>query len=229
MVRATLDDLKTMTRRVANPQPIERAGGWYWKGGRALQAAGYGARYVHSNWTAVEEAMLKVCPYGQVGDRLWVRETWRCFGGREYEYQKSASSIRYRADEEQEGPDYGLSAEWRPSIFMPRWVSRLTLEIVSVRVERVQDITEDNAKAEGVENCSEIEPQVNRIYQRNFAVLWNLINAKRGFGWDMNPFVWVIEFKRIKPVSVPHYPLGIRTGNVFRDAMAENRGIHINQ
>ena len=81
---------------------------------------------------------------------------------------------------------------WTPSIFMPRFASRLTLEIVNVRVERLQEISVVDCGAEGMEFANEVP--IKERYKR----LWNDINAKRGFGWDKNPWVWVIEFERIK-------------------------------
>ena len=98
-------------------------------------------------------------------------------------------------------------AGWRPSIFMPRWASRITLEIVSVRAERVQDISENDAEAEGIELWQEVffreynKPDNNPGWTRDprlsFQTLWDSINAKRGYGWDVNPWVWVIEFKKL--------------------------------
>ena len=95
-----------------------------------------------------------------------------------------AESLQYRADEEMKGP-------WRPSIFMPRWASRILLEITGVRVERVQDIALNDAKAEGVDMYSAQFPV-------EFKGLWDSLNAKRGYGWDVNPWVWVVEFKRVE-------------------------------
>jgi hypothetical protein len=101
-----------------------------------------------------------------------------------------------------------IPTRWRPSIHMPRWASRLTLEIINVRVERVQDISEEDAIAEGVQKEFEIDLSQFRnlntnfgdisTYKLGFKHLWNSINLERGFGWDSNPWVWVIEFKRIE-------------------------------
>ncbi len=119
-------------------------------------------------------------PYGQPGDRLWVRETWGpCAGG-----------VVYR-DDFPACPDGG---KWKPSIFMPRWASRITLEIVSVRVERVQGITVDDAEKEG---CGfGVNDETGGPVAR-FKNLWDSINSSRGFGWYANPWVWVIEFQRL--------------------------------
>ena len=122
-------------------------------------------------------------PYGEFRDRLWVKETWRVCGGKEYEYQKHQPSVVYRADV----GEFDIE-EWRPSIFMPRWASRITLEITQVRVERLQDITEEDAYNEGVSTLWE-----NNVYA--FRNLWNSINGPGS--WDLNPWVWVIQFKRV--------------------------------
>jgi hypothetical protein len=84
---------------------------------------------------------------------------------------------------------------WRHPNHMPRWASRITLEVIDVRVERVQEISEEDAKAEG---CLLIPcaPKYIDTYRETFADLWNSINEKRGFGWDVNPWVWVVEFKK---------------------------------
>jgi hypothetical protein len=186
MVRAILDGRKTQTRRVINPQPYydtNPAGHniLIWKCGGSARTS---------------QEISGYCPYGQPGDRLWVRETW--------EYFEDANSVEhtiYKAD----NPDY--SGKWRPSIFMPRWASRITLEIVNVRVERVQDISEGDARAEGFpitwdgKPYDPPSPEIDRWQGyggASFCLKWNSINAKRGYGWDVNPWVWVVEFKRIE-------------------------------
>jgi hypothetical protein len=141
------------------------------------------------------------CPYGQPGDRLWVRETFRS-------KQQCGETIdwTYRAD----CPaltEYLFP--WKPPIFMPRQASRITLEIVSVRVERLQDISEDDAKAEGADfgfwhpeqgvfaEPTDEEDEQNSCFRDGYAFLWESIN---GVGsWDLNPWVWVVEFKEVKP------------------------------
>jgi hypothetical protein len=101
-----------------------------------------------------------------------------------------------------------MSKKWRPSIFMPRWASRITLEVTGVKVERVQDISEDDAKAEGAIRMLNqfdgvywthgADKNAYRDVRLSFFTLWDSINAKRGFGWDVNPWVWVISFRVIK-------------------------------
>jgi len=183
------------------------------------------------------------CPYGAPGDRLWVRETIRA----KYDTESYATADTGRTID---GVYYGMASatsrdwvyaadgewindqpqEWVPpehetipSIHMPRWASRLTLEVVSVRVERVQEISEEDAIAEGIQPCgagwenylwhgggapASLQDAWDWQYSNyvegehggakgSFSSLWQLINAKRGFGWDANPFVWVVEFKRV--------------------------------
>lgn len=125
----------------------------------------------------------KACPYGQPDDRLWVRETWLqtnpfTEGG--------LHTYGYRATDAIEFPD----AVWKPSIHMPRVASRITLEINAVRLERLHDISEFDAQAEGV-HTDPASPAYDA-----YADLWVQINGPGS--WDLNPWVWVIEFKRIK-------------------------------
>lgn len=129
------------------------------------------------------------CPHGQLGDRLWVRETWRMDAvGAASEYRATTSALM----------EY--IAPWRSPIHMPRRASRITLEIVRVRVERVQDITEEDAKAEGVkigEDRSHSFAEHGLPYRPHrdaFPDLWQSIYGN----WDFNPWVWVVEFRRTK-------------------------------
>lgn len=160
------------------------------------------------------------CPYGEPGDRLWVRETWRAA-----ELDSGLDGVRYAADNHfrpientpeaadawgnahfnKHGKPYKPLA-WRPSIFMPRWASRITLEVVSIRVERLQDISEQDAQAEGAQHITPSailsvpmpwERRYEPGYRLGFEKLWNSINEGRGFGWDVNPWVWVVEFKQV--------------------------------
>lgn len=196
MVRAILDGRKTQTRRVIQAQPI------------ALPPLGP-VDVMDIMWSKhggnprvnlmIPEIRDAVCPYGKSGDRLWVRETWRLDNDQDkYIYRANVVSYGYK---------------WRPSIFMRRSVSRITLEITDVRVERVQDISEEDAKAEGIAPAKSCPVGDRRPWSGDlgrtwwsdpriaFLTLWDSINAKRGFGWDVNPFVWVIAFKRIEEAS----------------------------
>jgi len=118
-------------------------------------------------------------PYGSVGDLLWVREAWRPIDD-DIPVGKltNGSTIYYRADYVSEAGE-----KWRPSIHMPRWASRITLEVVNIRVEWLQQISRYDSYLEG---CSSVT---------QFIELWDSINSKRGYGWNANPMVWVIVFK----------------------------------
>ncbi len=132
------------------------------------------------------------CPYGQPGDRLWVRETHAL------NVPGCDDGVSYRADHNDprgDGPAHPM--EWRPSIHMKREHSRINLEVTGVRVERVQDITEADARAEGV--TADDEPRGGAYWVTKFARLWDSINAKRGYSWESNPWVWVVEFKTEAP------------------------------
>jgi hypothetical protein len=131
------------------------------------------------------------CPYGAPGDRLWVRETWQT---ETHPDDRDAAKVSYRADGEVhcEGDRW----TWRPSIHMPRWASRITLNVVSTRMERLHSITEEDAIAEGVDAVSVADVPRNGTLSRvaDFAQLWQMINGKRA-PWASNPPVWRVEFK----------------------------------
>ena len=175
MVRAILDDKKTQTRRVMKPQPA-----YVWGWGVTRSDSEHFSAHVRYPGGHQPDPWVR-CVYGKPGDRLWVRETWMCDGyGRRHQSQ---GMVRYRADAESMGA-------WRPSIFMPRWASRLLLENIGVRVERLQDISDADILAEGF-------PEDPPSYAEGFAAKWNEINPK--YPWSSNPWVWVIEFKRVQP------------------------------
>lgn len=138
MVRAILEGRKSQTRRVVNPRLLPRAHSPF-VGGDGLW------RWMTGAISYVEDE--RRCPHGQPGDRLWVRETW----GVLYPQHKGDADepVFYRADYTQDEMDGQVMPRWRPSIFMPRWASRITLDLTEVRVERLQDISEEDARAEG--------------------------------------------------------------------------------
>lgn len=182
MVVALLQGRKKQTRRAVNPQPEFRGSGdsWYWCGGGALMRAGYGAKYIHTDQCAMERAMSKSCPYGQPGDRLWVKET--------FSPQPHLNAKAYfRATD----PLVGVK-KWKPSIFMPRNLSRIALEITAIRVERLQDISESDALAEGIN--MELLKMCHVTPQNAYRKLWTDINGKGS--WEQNPWVWVIDFQK---------------------------------
>jgi hypothetical protein len=182
MVRAILDGRKTQTRLVVKPQPetsfpFAKCIKW------GEMESDRGIWGVPGWGTSVRR-----CPYGQPGDCLWVRETWcPTMDGAEVAYYKATIDQQIV-----KGP------KWKPSIHMPRWASRIALEVTGVRVERVQDISEGDAIAEGIEPhfAAIAEMSHDAISpESEFALLWDSINAKRGYSWDSNPWVWVVEFK----------------------------------
>lgn len=130
------------------------------------------------------------CPYGVPGERLWVRET---FWARKGIFPNAVPGyhdlVFYRADPDP-APNLDRPLTWKPSIFMPRWASRLTLEITEVRLERLMSITHADAIAEGI--TGEQSPRAG------YAALWDTINAKRGFDWASNPWVWALTFKMLE-------------------------------
>lgn len=184
MVRALLEGRKTQTRRVIKPQP-EQCGF-----GRNCQVRPYCTgtewplAYYERRGACWNSSPALKCPYDQPGDRLWVRETWQ-----DCSQESKRMPIAYRASWPDDPPDNG----WRPSIYMPRCASRITLEITDVRAQRLQDITVDDCIDEGIEDLF-----LPELTKQLFKKLWDSINAKRGYGWDKNPWVWAISFKRIK-------------------------------
>lgn len=187
MVRAILAGTKTQTRRIV--PTMVTCGRVEYPGKRD------GRGYSRVNWLDTAEGMAQAaqeCKYGLPGDRMWVKETWgavpHMMGGIQPE------TLRYRADGEYQN-ERG-TWRWRPSIHMPRWASRITLEITDVRVERLQDISEADAKAEGVSMPDGTPtPPDFWSYQQEFRHLWEQINGPGS--WDANPFVWVVTFRRI--------------------------------
>jgi len=206
MVRAILEGRKTHTRRAVKHQPrlSDIMPNFVFPADKFDSEALYPAGYIYPN--AMEE-ILALSPYGAVGDLLYVRET---FGGPLIEEGTSPDDCylpefcEYRADggpsPEWNDSDGEERSGWTPSIHMPRWASRITLEITSVRVERLQDISEADARAEGITdggclNCGESEPcgcdNPSPDARDAYIYLWNSIYGN----WHENKWVWVIEFK----------------------------------
>lgn len=193
MVRAILEGRKTQTRRVVKPQPPAR--------NDMINAAycGHPNLWLPNGSICADTPREWRCPYGQPGDQLWVRETW-ALHDQGFDTAEESTFPIYRADKRRPEPK-----RWRPSIHMPRWASRITLEVTSVRVERLQAISTTDAEAEGL---------VRFPFEDSFAWAWrdgdrsghasptgafrNLWCSIKGAGsWDDNPWVWVVEFKRI--------------------------------
>ncbi|MFF6743141.1 hypothetical protein ACET5C_17155 [Pseudomonas aeruginosa] len=216
MVRAILEGRKTVTRRVMKYQPHEDA---------SVTVGNYNITVVDRHgeqqprpeafgawWSDGERGCI--CPHGQPGDRLWVREAWAADAQVDAIAPRDLSQgepIWYPADfsVRQTGCSMISKGRGRPSIHMPRWASRILLEITAVRVERLHDITEDQAEEEGVERPENItnvdvwdgaeRELFNAMNQprARFRRLWSDINGSES--WDANPWVWVVEFKRVTP------------------------------
>ncbi len=179
MVRALMAGNKTQTRRIVKPQPDHDAIITVGEIGTSR-----GAAYIHYQMEGGITTRLP-CPYGQPGDRLWVRET----------HLPKASATIYRADfsEFEAAGLGGMYGGWKPSIFCKREHSRITLEITGVRVERLQDISEADAMAEGITGAELFCAQgyAPKAYRK----LWESISGPGS--WDANPWVWVIKFKMV--------------------------------
>lgn len=200
MVLAIMEGRKTQTRRVVKKQPnIDPQTGDF------LFTYSDGTQEVSpiEHWIKIQKKLH--CPYGKPGDSLWVRETWA---------KQLDGNFIYRADyPEWQLADNTATGHWKPSIFMPRSASRILLEITDIRIERLNDISETDSIAEGVESWIETrwksQPTHYKIYYRgpgdesthsslakfSYETLWQSINGPKS--WDENPFVWVITFKNI--------------------------------
>ena len=211
MVLAILAGRKTQTRRVVKMDGIDFFGAGGMEGADWNDPSCWGFENEDGyEWALADgdlvDGVLR-CPYGIAGDRLWCRETaWYddCFGGRVFfengdVIQKGDGIISKAPHPCSREMFKACGLKCKPSIFMPRWASRLLLEITEVRVQRLQEISERDACAEGVEECS---GDGHDGYHTDkctcsFSRLWDKINAKRGFGWDANPWVRAIGFKRV--------------------------------
>ena len=207
MVRAILEGRKTVTRRAVKPQYEDKV----WTVRPASEPRH--ARHSHDWWlpTGTQPySALPRCPYGQPGDRLWVREAWQADSQMNAVAPRELSHgepIMYPADAvvRQTGCSMIMPGKTRPSIHMPRWVSRILLEITAVRVERLQDITPAQITAEGVSTRGQAlwggewwvdaPGQAIEDAKKDFSALWDSV----GGDWDANPWVWVVEFKRVAP------------------------------
>lgn len=242
MIHAILAGRKTVTRRVVTPQPSlsERdPQEWFRQRGRAGMKTMFDSnvrcrktRHIPTQellssetyYAPVGEWLAELSPF-KVGMQLWVRETaWypsEITGQMWRDGADTWPKVIYSADADTDG-EWCREHGWKqkPSIFMPRWASRITLEITGVRAERLQDITEEDAKAEGVypwigflpnrsydtaekawcRRTKQIDPSaVSASPVGLFAALWDVLNGPRGFGWDVNPWCWAISFRRFEP------------------------------
>lgn len=215
MVRALLAGTKSQTRRIITPQP------------RAISVCGATldglwiprGKVDYRVWPKPCRKIAEACPYGQPGERLWVRETWQAWQRTSYEHDEAqpvgvkdataskqrdydgsirVDAIEYRATSKSAGP-------WTPSIHMPRWASRITLEVTGVRVRRVQEITDADAEAEGVltwareslwPRCEAMRVAKPSRPRFLFQLLWMEINGVES--WKADPWVWVVVFRRVE-------------------------------
>ncbi|WP_312423606.1 hypothetical protein [Kosakonia cowanii] len=213
MVRAILDGRKTQTRRIMKVQPENVDLGL-----RRITDSSVAKEVGMYFWCLADACGVKhrsnlfSCPFGEVGDRIWVREAWA-----RYNIDQDSHDIAYRATTPEDWPEEG---RWRPSIHMPRWASRIMLEITGVRVERLNNTSHEDAEREGIHTevwdqmvvaknyaaedgffqfWSESMPhyvEMNELYRSSFQSLWQSIYGAEN--WQANPWVWVIEFKRIE-------------------------------
>ena len=210
MVRALLAGRKTQTRRVINPQPV---------GGVRPEAVVVGKRTPHGLVDGHGQPLPR-CPYGIAGDRRWVREGYHLDADTLAEARAIHEDVMatmpvlfYRADK----ANKGAGCRWRPAIFLPRWASRLLLELTDVHVQRLQDITESDARDEGVQTFAHAFPSFGRDqpivcgdrpdfaagaspYRASFACAWDLINGSRA-PWSSDPWVWALTFNVVEGLS----------------------------
>ncbi|ARN31388.1 TPA: hypothetical protein LUC54_003305 [Acinetobacter baumannii] len=196
MVKAILEGRKTQTRRPVKPQPL----------GHSLDSILDG-KWLTKSFDGLLSPKIKDlpmhCPFGQIGDRLWVRETWYQKGTIGRTYPDAEDEFKFFPEKQAAYYADGLFAPWtsikRPSIHMPRWASRILLEITDIRVERLNELSEADAKAEGLDNSrSEAAIQIGwyELPVPAFRRVWEWVYGQGS--WKQNPWVWVIEFKVIQ-------------------------------
>lgn len=218
MVKAILSGRKTQTRRVMKrqPEPSKTRDGDFWFPCDKMQTMVHVSEFIPGNSAIPDshEFVSACCPIGAVGDQLWVRETFAALACGSYEPEKPSltgtyQEVRYFATDSLAGSTADVRGyNWRPSIHMPRWASRINLLITGVRVERLNSISEQDARAEGITdggclNCGESEPcgcdHPKPDATESFAHLWQSIYGDEN--WFSNPWVWVIEFELVAPAG----------------------------
>lgn len=196
MVRAILEGRKTVTRRVVKPQPANN------QGMVNARYCGHPHEWLRDGICLPSDAATEwCCPYGKPGDRLWVREAWKSeavFNLRPPRDIPVEAQLFYLADSSP-APE---TSRYRHARFMPRWASRITLELTSVRADRLLSLTYEDAVAEGVVRdqrrwyADDQEGMAYDVPQGAFSALWESINGPGS--WHANPWVWVVEFKRVE-------------------------------
>jgi hypothetical protein len=231
MVRAIMAGNKTQTRRVMKPQPVKsQSGAWIWPQGDQTVLAGSPNPPPYGPAVGVSSCL---CPYGQPGDLLWCKEAWGSFPRSSVDHNKTwwgdeppfwggvpqsrphivdprngGRDVIWKADGETDPPTFGVPYWWSNARFMPRWASRLTMRITDVRVQRVQDMNFYDWKADFAPTNLDVDKALASFTGHDYQLahskaLWNSINAKRGFGWDINPWVWALTFERIANGATP--------------------------
>ncbi|HBS5459341.1 TPA: hypothetical protein MAJ58_004475 [Klebsiella pneumoniae] len=217
MVRAILDGRKTQTRRIMKlqPKPSKSRPGDFWFSSKKLESMVHVSDLAPGNSPIADYHLFiqeHCCPFGAVGDRIWVREAFRV-----HSRATDVATLVYKASERNSWTEQthrvpvavcnkpATPEKWTPSLHMPRWASRILLEITDVRVERLNAISEEDARAEGIIdggclNCGEPEPcgcaNPEPDATDAFAYLWQSIYGQEN--WNANPWVWVISFKRVE-------------------------------
>ncbi len=203
MVKAILDGSKTQTRRTngldkVNEHPDEWKLDLLMDSTIASHPPAKVACFLPEDSLDPVNVVFVKCPYGQAGDSLWVRETWCLLAGDD----EQGDPILYKADP----ANANEKVKWHPSIFIPRWASRITLEITEIRVQRVQEINADDCEAEGIESAIEDDDHMDTWAMRDMDLidryhrLWDSINGKR-HPWSKNEWVWCISFKKLESQS----------------------------
>jgi len=205
MIRAIQRGTKTMTRRIVNARKNgEHAAHVVYEGREA------GTWLMRFGTRPITDELSVRCPYGVVGDRLWVRETFAF---------DDEGRVVYGADPKRDTGGTGdFAGPWKPSIHMPRSASRLTLQLTAVRMERLQDICESDAQAEGAQCLSHFNAY-DLSYHNGFVALWDRINRTRA-PWTSNPWVWVVSFERIG--AAMRDTAACADGEVFANRTLEN-------
>jgi hypothetical protein len=191
-------------------EPIDHNKPFKWQARRVIKPQPHFEEWYLARNLTVSEEYMKNTPYKK-GDLLWVRETWRCScvgsaGNSETAFiEYKDGDVMFIDIDHKQSFYFAGKARWKPSIHMPREASRILLEVKGVRVERLWGIREDDAQAEGMEALgifTDLDGNENvcvgMTYKEPFCQLWDRLNAKRGYSWESNPWVWVYEFMRVK-------------------------------